>query len=342
MIKKVLIPGFILIAALCWAQDRELFGSHDIIDMTLNYDIDTVEEDIKEERSLHPGKLSYIDSFGKEVLLNIRIKTRGKTRRNPMLCDSPPLSVYFDIKETSGTLFQGQDKLKLVVQCKKSRSLFEQYLIQEYLCYRVYNILGDISFRVRMVNINYVDSGGKYKPFKHYAFFLESTGQAAARNGGIKEKTQRRYWLLKDKNEQIKMALFQFLIGNTDWSVPGRHNVKLIQVKPGDRVYALPYDFDMSGVVNARYAWPNEKIQDKITSVRTRLYRGMCRRQEEFAPVIAHYNKKKEAIYSLYNDFPLLNSRSRKNTLRYLDEFYKIIDNPKLVKRHLIENCKKY
>lgn len=341
MIKKVLIPGFILIAALCWTQDREIFASHDIIDITVSYDIAAVEEDIKEERSLHQGKLSYMDSTGQEVQLNIQLRTRGKTRRNPMLCDSPPLTIHFNVNETSGTLFRGQDKLKLVVPCKKSRSLFEQYLLQEYLCYRVYNILSPLSFRVQLVRLNHLDTRGKYKSFNQSAFFIESIEQAAQRNNGIEEKSGRNYWFLEDKNEQIKMALFQFLIGNTDWSVAGRHNVKLIQVKPGNQIYALPYDFDMSGIVNARYAQPHEKIQNKITSVRSRLYRGMCRQQEEFSPVVAHFNQKKESIYALYENFPLLNSRSRKNSLRYIDEFYKIINDPSLAKRHLVENCKK-
>jgi hypothetical protein len=57
--------------------------------------------------------------------------------------------------------------------------------------------------------------------------------------------------------------------------------------------------------------------------------------------VIARFNEKKEEIYALYKNFELLNGRLKKNTLRYLDGFYEIIDKPRLVKKHLVENCRK-
>jgi hypothetical protein len=136
-------------------------------------------------------------------------------------------------------------------------------------------------------------------------------------------------------------SVFQFMIGNTDWSIPGRHNVKLIRVGEKRSLYAVPYDFDMSGIVSTHYAAPHRKLSHQIKSVRTRLYRGLCRKQEEFTPVLARFNRKKKEIYALYNHFPLLEDRNKKDTLRYLDAFYKIINKPKSVKRHLVENCRK-
>jgi len=195
---------------------------------------------------------------------------------------------------------------------------------------------------VRLVHMNYVDSGGKYGPEKRFAFFIESDNGMAARNKGKLDETTGGFWAYYNKEEQVLFSVFQFMIGNTDWSVPGRHNVKIFRAGVGNTLYAVPYDFDMSGIVGARYARPHEKLQYKISDVRTRLYRGLCREQEEFKPVLPRFNEKKGAIYGLYENFSLLDSRYKKATFRYLDEFYTIINSPRLVKKYLVENCRKF
>lgn len=319
-----------------------LFESHEVLELTLAQDVKTMKKDVGENRTYHPAQLSYVDGSGRAVTLNVSIKTRGKTRRNPQLCDSPPLSVKFEPENTKGTLFQDQIKLKLVTHCKRKKELFEQYLLREYLVYRLYNILTPKSFRVRLVHMNYVDSGGKYKPDKRYAFFIESDNDMAGRNNGKPDDTAKGFRAFCNKEEQVMFSVFQFMIGNTDWSVPGHHNVKIFREGTGKTLVAVPYDFDMSGIVNARYARPHEKLQGKIKDVRTRWYRGLCRKQEEFAPVLPRFKKKKEKIYALYENFSLLDKRYKRATFRYLDEFYDIINKPRLVKKHLVENCRKF
>jgi hypothetical protein len=189
--------------------------------------------------------------------------------------------------------------------------------------------------------MTYVDSQGKYKPIKKYAFFIENEEEMAKRNNGEMDDTNYKYWVLRRKEAQMLFSVFQFMIGNTDWSIAARHNVKLIRADEKRSLYAVPYDFDISGIVSTYYAVPHQKLRHKITSVRTRLYRGLCRKQEEFVPVLARFNEKKEEIYALYNNFPLLEGRYKKDTLRYLNGFYKIINKPKLVKKHLVEICRK-
>jgi hypothetical protein len=318
-----------------------LFEADDVLELTLVQNIKALKKDIDEDRTYHPAALSYTDHNNRKVTLNVSVKTRGKTRRNPRLCDTPPLAVKFKGAEKKGTIFRKQKKLKLVTRCKKTKGIYEQYVLMEYLVYRLYNILSEKSFRARLVHITYVDSEGKYKPLTKYAFFIEDEKKMAKRNNGKLDDSKYKYWVFQKKEEQILVSLFQFMIGNTDWSIPGRHNVKIIRAGEGNSLYAVPYDFDMSGIINTSYARPHEKLQSKIRDVRSRLYRGLCRKQEEFTPVIARFNEKKEAIYALYNNFELLNSRLKKNTLRYLDGFYEIINNPRLVKKHLVENCRK-
>ncbi len=318
-----------------------LFDSHEILELTLTLDVKALKKDVGEDRTYHPAQLSYVDGNSRAVTLNVSVKTRGKTRRNPQLCDSPPLSVKFESGDTKGTLFRARKKLKLVTHCKRRKEIFEQYLLREYLVYRLYNILTERSFRVRLVRMNYVDSGGKYEPVKKYAFFIENVNGMAERNSGVSDETATGFWAFYNREEQIMFSVFQFMIGNTDWSIWGRHNVKIVREGPKKTLYAVPYDFDMSGIVNARYARPHEKLQSRISDVRTRLYRGLCRKQEEFAPVLPRFNERKEAIYALYEDFSLLDSRYKKAAFRYLDGFYKIVSKPRLVKKYLVESCRK-
>ena len=342
---KGMITFFFVIVpvTLSWAQEKPppLFETDEVLELTLVQNIKALKKDIDEDRSYHPAQLSYMDHNNREVTLNVSVKTRGKTRRDPRLCDSPPLAIKFDPKETKNTPFKKQKKLKLVTHCRKKGEVYEQYILQEYLVYKLYNILTEKSFRVRLVHMTYVDSRDKYKSIKKYAFFIEDEEEMAKRNNGKPDDTRYQFWVLRQKEDQMLFSVFQFMIGNTDWSIPARHNVKLIRVGEKRSLYAVPYDFDMSGIVYTHYSAPHQKLRHQIKSVRSRLYRGLCRKQQEFIPVLARFNKKKEEIYALYNHFPLLEDKYKKDTLRYLDGFYKIINKPKLVKRHLVENCRK-
>lgn len=219
--------------------------------------------------------------------------------------------------------------------------MFEQYLLKEYLVYRLYNQLTEKSFKVRLTRITYVDSVKKNKKVTRFAFFIEDKKRMAQRNNGKVDETEFKYWRLKNKEDQMLLSVFQFLVGNTDWSIPGRHNVKIIKVGKEEALYAVPYDFDMSGFVNAHYARPHKKIQHKIKKVSTRLYRGFCREQVEFDPVIARFRAQKAALYAVCNDFPHLAPKPKKSITRYLDAFFDIIENPRKVKKYLVDNCKK-
>ena len=138
-----------------------LFDSDEILELTLTTDIKTVQKDIKEVRSCHPAQLSYIDHQNRKVSLNVEVKTRGHFRRNPKICDSPPLQIKFKPAETRNTIFREQTSLKMVTHCKKRIKAFDNYVVQEYLIYKLYNILTERSFRARLARLTYVDSQKK-------------------------------------------------------------------------------------------------------------------------------------------------------------------------------------
>ena len=60
-----------------------------------------------------------------------------------------------------------------------------------------------------------------------------------------------------------------------------------------------------------------------------------------FDPVIALYNNLKPAIYGIYSDCTLLDEKYKKATLKYLDEFYETINDPKKVQKEFGYPCDK-
>jgi hypothetical protein len=137
------------------------------------------------------------------------------------------------------------------------------------------------------------------------------------------------------------VAIFQYMIGNTDFGVSANLNIILIQPAKDStaRPIVIPYDFDYAGLVDAYYAVPNEGLE--IDNVRQRLYRGYARSEDELNEAIAIFNKQKENIYSLVKGFDLLTEKNRKTIIDYLEGFYKTINNSTLVKSIFIEQARK-
>ena len=135
------------------------------------------------------------------------------------------------------------------------------------------------------------------------------------------------------------------MIGNTDFSpikgVPGEpccHNYVLL-AGGESKMLAIPYDFDVTGIVDAPYAVPNPRFH--LRNVKQRMYRGRCANNEYLDESLQLFRDKQEAIYDLVNSdsVPGLSSRSIKTTRRYIDEFYATIDSPKRVERYIVDKC---
>ena len=136
------------------------------------------------------------------------------------------------------------------------------------------------------------------------------------------------------------VAIFEYMIGNTDWAVSVDHNTKLIMPEKDSiaRPYVVPYDFDYSGLVNTEYAVPDEKLE--LENVRQRLYRGFPRTLLEVNEALDIFKEKKEKIYALINNFDLLTTSSKKEMIYYLDSFYDSIKKTGDVKSIFIDNAR--
>lgn len=266
--------------------------------------------------------------------VKILIETRGHNRRET--CYVPPLRLVFN--KPDSTVLSSLKSLKLVSTCKLA-DVYTQYLMKEYLIYKMYNLFTEKSFRVRLLDLDYVDSSGKKKPIREFAFFTEDVKEMAKRSSCKDWNEGSPHPEATDREQMTLVTMFEYMIGNTDWSVPARHNIKTIQPKdPATKPFAVPYDFDYSGLVNTDYSAPDPLLNTE--TVLERVYRGFPRTMEELNKVLDLFNKQKENIYAIINNCEQLDARNKKGMISYLDEFYNSIKNPKTVKSIFIDNAR--
>jgi hypothetical protein len=272
---------------------------------------------------------------GKQVDDHIMLEIRGHFRQG--YCYVPPLKLTFNYKDSA--VLGYLKSLKMVSQCKLS-SDHDQNLLKEYLIYKIYNLLTPLSFQNRLLSLNFIDSTGKKKPIAEHAFFLEDIADVAKRNNCLVWKEKKMNTETTDRKQMTIVAIFEFMIGNTDWAVSVNHNTRLIEPAKDTlaKPYVVPYDFDYAGLVNTEYAVPDEKLE--IESVTQRLYRGFPRTLPELEEVLDSFRAKKKDIYQLINNFSLLNKKSKESMTEYLDGFYDVINNKNMVRTIFIENAR--
>jgi hypothetical protein len=314
-----------------------LFENDKILEVQIVGDIGNISKDRGKNKAYHPAKFIYLKNNGDQITVDVLLKTRGIFRLNPRICNFPPLRLKFKKQDVENTIFKGIKKLKMVTHCQNKKKLYQQYLLREYLAYRLFNLFTEMSFRVRLVHVTYIDSGRKNKKLKKYGFFIEPVEMMAARNQCKYLKIDDSTLYTLDSKQSSFLSVFQFMIGNTDWSYIADHNVKRIIPESGGASLGVPYDFDFSGIVDTLYAVPTERA--KSTSTKDRFFQGFCQPQAVFDQIFVRFEKHKKEIYSLYENFPLIDKKYKKATLKFLDKFYKIINTPRLVKHYIYKNC---
>ncbi|MBE0591176.1 MAG: hypothetical protein IH616_02100 [Gemmatimonadales bacterium] len=335
------------VAAVSDTASGPLFASDELIELTIEAPLGRLVKDRGDEKESFPGVVRYMTREGGEVALDVGLRTRGNFRLRPKTCGFPPLRV--DVKKSAGrgTLFEGQSRLKLVTHCQDGRAEYEQFVLQEYLIYRIYGLLTPRSFRVRLARITYLDSDGKRDPLTRYGFFVEREEAMAARNGWEVLKVP---VVPPDQMQQEDLArfeVFQFFIGNTDFEPfqPAEgaefccHNAVLIGSIPDGVVVPVPYDFDWSGVISAPYARPQAILG--IRSVRERRYWGVCRPREALDAVFPDFVARRDAIAELVRSQPGLDPKRLERTLEYFGEFYEIIGDARKVTREMEDQCRR-
>jgi hypothetical protein len=189
-----------------------------------------------------------------------------------------------------------------------------------------------------------VDTQKKRKPIKQYGFFIEPLEMLCTRANclPIKLRTLNQKsifpWIMD------RLAIFNYMIGNYDWSVPGQHNVTVIKslsYEPSGLGIAIPHDFDWTGLVNPTYAIPTEEIGTE--NVRERLFVGICRNKEVFRNELEMFREKRNDFLKVINDFSYISNQTKKDINSYLDGFFnQLTGNKETVLSNILSKCKSF
>ena len=357
-VKRNALRPFALCALLAWAPawspasasaEAPLFGSDQIMEIAVTADFSTLCRPREtEECEFTPSRLEYRDASGSPQSIPIELKIRGGWRSLSENCSVPLLWVSFKPEDVAGTPFEGQTLLPLTTHCGKGASIdpqlrgirladYEQYLLREFLGHRLYNLITETSIRVRLLHISYPKTDGHGSWVRHYAFFSEHFDSLAARVG--LERLPRGSFDPDrlDAQAAAKLALFHFMIGNTDWSIARERNTMLLRGAEGAQV-PVPYDLDMSGLVNAGYAGPAPGLP--IDNVRERYFLGYCQPGTEWEPLFAEFTAKQQAILSAADGIPGLSRNSARSAQEFLRGFFAIVGSAERRREAIERACR--
>lgn len=295
----------------------DVLGYQQLVNIQLTFDLEAVKADQRTETE-YPAQLSFKDSDKRQQEWDIKIRGRGKFRR-AKCNEMPPLKINFKKKDLEAAGLATFDDFKLVTYCVDDYSTAKELLLKEYLAYRIYNQITDLSFRVQLVNITYKDSNTGARK-KQMGFLIEDTAQLRSRVGAEKSKYGRVVEADRFHPQYRKtVALFEYLIGNTDWEITFGKNIKHI-VMDG-MLIPVPYDFDFSALVGASYATFTPSVYGQ-TSLADRVYLGFEKTSPDLEATVAFFEEKRGAMYRTIQEFKLLSARERTAMIEYLDTFF--------------------
>lgn len=317
------------------ADTLPLFASETPLELRLEADFGALRRDHAEDPQERPGRLVLADGR----TLDVQLRPRGHFRRDPSFCSLPPLRLNVRKGQVEGTVFAGQDKLKVVVPCRPERAGYEEYVLREYLLYRVYGLVTEVAFRTRLARITFVGASDGAVMFTRWAFLIESDEALAERVGGqvldIPEGKIVRAELLHPEGS-TRVAVFEYMIGNTDWADARVHNVAVVAVRGS--ILPVPYDFDFAGAVDTPYAIPSADAP--IHTVRQRFYKGWCWPGLDTGAVLGAFRAARPAVEAVVRGFTELPEASREAMRDYFDGFWEAIATPDLAQRRLFRDCR--
>jgi len=319
-----------------------LFADKSTLAVTIEGPISTLIRTRDDEEYLD-GLFRYTEADGTEKVLDIKFRARGNYRRQRKTCRLPPVRLNFDKDQLEGTLFEGQNILKLVTHCRPGSDRYEEYVAREKIAYDILNLLTPASFRARMFHITWVDTDGKNDSELRYGFVIEHKNELERRLGMQEVTANRISYDDLEERQGATAALFQYLIGNTDFSMVAAtkgedccHNGILLK-KEDSPIYFVPYDFDMAGIVDAPYAEPNPRFD--LRSVTSRLYRGHCRFNPQLESTIAAYMDHQDEVMRIIDKQEGMDDRTRNRVRGFIEGFYEIMADSRWVEGRIYGAC---
>ncbi len=331
---------FLLSVSMLFSQSKEaspLFSNSSPVDVKLGFSIKEVKKETNDSVYV-ATEMQYKSDDGTWETIPIDMKIRGNFRKAK--CSFPQLTFKIKKKDRKNTLFDGNKTLKLVLPCQ-TKSNADALVVKEYLCYKLYDQITDYNFMTRLVNLTLFDENNKKeKTYELKAFFIEDDTPVAKRFDAKMRKELRLHPIRIQDTMSVRHDFFQYMVGNTDWSVLAQHNIKVMQLPETKEFIPLPYDFDLTGVVNAPYATVNEDLP--INSVRDRLYRGFCRTDELFYHVRDEYLNLEPSFRNVLEEYKeALGEKEYDDVVKYLDRFFDVLKNEGQFKSHILNGCRK-
>ncbi len=295
------------------------FSSDEVVNITIETAIDSLMANKKTVN--YQAATIRVDKGGYEISYDIKVRPRGRSRRN--YCDFPPLKLNFSKKGLAALGLNPKYKsIKLVTHCSDSKEATDN-VIEEYLAYKLYNVLTDNSFQAQIVKVNYIDALTG-NTFQRVGILLENTKEMTQRIGG-EEIEKMGIPLAQYNKEQLNLlSVFQFMIGNEDYRLKYLRNVKMVQM-PNGQMQAIPYDFDASGLVNAPYAQADKDL--RLETVLQRQFTGSFKNKKERAATIDYVLSKKADLLQTIQDIAHLDAASKAEATQYIGDFFDIIEN---------------
>ncbi len=332
--------GFISQVSFSQEKDKTqalIFDYNELHKVKIIADFDAIFNNVSDPADYHEAKM--IANIGKyKYKFDVELKPRGHFRRNPDHCNFPPLRINFKKKHIKGTPFEHSDKVKLVTHCNIDDEHANDNVLTEYLIYKMFNILSDTSFRVSLAKFKYVNRSPVNLTLKRYGFFIEKTNHLELRTQLQEFEPEYINYQQLEKGFFSLVSLFSYLIGNSDYSVLVPQNVKLLAEKKEGPFVIVPYDFDLSKMVNPFYAPYNQYDENRQEVAPT--IKGYCQEYSDFMPAIKKINTKKQDLYMLVNNFDRISKEKRKKILNRLDRFYQTINNEHLFLEVFDNYCK--
>ena len=206
---------------------ENLFEIEEPLHLTLKFDVKQLVKTQWKETYL-PAEMTCHVNENFEVKHDVRVKARGEVRKR--VCTKPMFWVNMRHAGIEAEYLEDVIKMKMVVRCKAS-NMHKYYVLREYLTYQIWNLLSPYSFNTRLVKLKIIDTGRKDKESEDWAFLIEPEAMLAERNNCIPIKNDRLSVRTVDQEWMDKVAFFSYMVGQSDFSVTGRHNLKILKSK---------------------------------------------------------------------------------------------------------------
>ncbi len=269
----------------------------------------------KKTNQYFPGTLTTEDG----QTLKMELRPRGKYRRK--ISEIPPLKIKFSKKMLVAAGFDTLNEIKLVLPCTDNMES-DELLVKEYLAYRMFEQLSPLSVKARLIKLTLRDSHVEKSKKTMFAMLVEDEEESAVR---LKGTVVDSYGIPSDSllmNQAALVAVYNYMIGNTDWEIAMIRNVRLLKAPESGKVIVLPYDFDFSGLVSAPYASPSS--DSGLKTVKDRFLMASGLKQDALKRATQLIQNNKEKLMNICNSRYL--SRITINEVTsYLDTYFQQI-----------------